>query len=75
MFHLFIDGFPFFLQLIVLLIGLIALSLIVVIDRLGTIFELTLSLGSVTGGAIFGLFTSGMLCRYMNTKVVHILHI
>lgn len=55
-----------------MVIGIIALVLITLVDRLSTVFELTLTLSSITGGAIFGLFTTGMLCRYVNTKVSYV---
>lgn len=57
------------IQLIVLVIGVINLGLIFFIEKLSTVFELTLALYSVAGGAVFGLFTTGMLCPRINTKV------
>lgn len=37
-------------------------------ERLSTVFELFVGMYAVTGGAIIGLFTVGMLCRRVNTN-------
>lgn len=57
------------LKIIVLVAGLIVLALVFVVERLSSVFELTLSIYGIVGGAILGLFTSGMLSRRMNAKV------
>lgn len=57
------------LKVIVFAAGLVVLGLVFAVEQLGTVFELTLKIYGVTGGAIVGLFTTGMLCRRINTKV------
>lgn len=54
---------------LVIVVGIITLALVFIVERMTTVFELTLTLYGVTGGAVFGLFTTGMLCRHFNTKV------
>lgn len=39
-------------------------------DRLGQVYELSLTLSSVTTGTMLGIFTIGMVCRSANTKGV-----
>lgn len=56
------------LKAVVLLMGCAVLGLVFVIEHLSTIFELTVAILAVTGGALLGLFTVGMLCRRVNTK-------
>lgn len=51
--------------------GLIVLGLVFVVDRLGSVYELTLAIYAIIGGALIGLFTVGMLCRHVNTKVIY----
>ncbi|XP_037026329.1 sodium-coupled monocarboxylate transporter 2-like [Bradysia coprophila] len=58
------------MKLIVVILGLILIALVVVVDKLGPIYELSLTLSSVTNGAMLGIFTMGMVCRSANTKGV-----
>lgn len=58
------------MKLIVVILGLILIVLVVVVDKLGQIYELSLTLSSVTNGAMLGIFTMGMVCRSANTKGV-----
>lgn len=44
--------------------------LVVLVDRLGQVYELSLTLSSVTTGTMLGIFTMGMVCRSANTKGV-----
>lgn len=58
------------MKLIVVVLGLILIVLVVLVDKLGQIYELSLTLSSVTNGAMLGIFTMGMVCRSANTKGV-----
>lgn len=58
------------MKLIVVILGLILIVLVIVVDRLGQVYELSLTLSSVTSGTMLGIFTMGMLCRSANTKGV-----
>lgn len=55
---------------IVVILGLILIVLVVLVDRLGQVYELSLTLSSVTTGTMLGIFTMGMVCRSANTKGV-----
>lgn len=43
-----------------------------VVEKGGSIFEVTLALNGITTGALLGLFTMGILFRKANTKVITI---
>lgn len=58
------------MKLIVVILGLILIVLVTLVDRLGQIYELSLTLSSVTTGTMLGIFTLGMVCRSANTKGV-----
>ncbi|KAG4065907.1 hypothetical protein HA402_000354 [Bradysia odoriphaga] len=58
------------MKLIVVILGLILIVLVIVVDKLGPIYELSLTLSSVTNGAMLGIFTMGMVCRSANTRGV-----
>lgn len=50
-----------------LLFGLTVVGLVFLMERLSTVFQLFVGMYAVTGGAIIGLFSVGMLCRRVNT--------
>lgn len=58
------------MKLIVVILGLILIVLVILVDRLGQVYELSLTLSSVTTGTMLGIFTMGMVCRSANTKGV-----
>lgn len=45
------------------------MCLVFVVEKLGPVFKVTLSLNGITTGALLGLFTMGILFRKANTKV------
>lgn len=45
------------------------MGLVLVIERLGPVFQMAISLSGVAAGTVLGLFTTGMLCRKINSKV------
>lgn len=55
---------------IVVILGFILIVLVILVDRLGQVYELSLTLSSVTTGTMLGIFTMGMVCRSANTKGV-----
>ena len=55
---------------IVVVLGVIVALLALVVERLGSVYQLALSLSSVTAGGILGIFAMGMLCRQANSKVM-----
>lgn len=53
----------------VLVIGIISVSLVFVVQRMGTVLQLSITLSSMTGGAIFGMFVMGLMCPWVKRKV------
>lgn len=60
----------FLKQLIVVIFGIIITSLVFVVEKLGPVFQMTTTISGIPSGALLGLFTTGMLCRRINTKVI-----
>lgn len=58
------------LQVIVVILGVIEMGLVFVVERLGSVFHLTLSITGVTAGTLLGMFSMGMFFRQVNTKVI-----
>lgn len=57
------------LKWLVLIIGIVSTALVYVVEHLGGLLPLAISVGAITGGPITGLFTLGMLVPSANTKV------
>ncbi|KAJ9575567.1 hypothetical protein L9F63_007575, partial [Diploptera punctata] len=56
------------LKFVVVLIGAICILLVFIVDKLGSILQLSMSLHGVTGGPMLGLFTFGMFYPRGNVK-------
>ncbi|XP_076245140.1 sodium-coupled monocarboxylate transporter 2 [Calliopsis andreniformis] len=56
------------MKITVVLIGLICVALVFLVDRLGDIFQISLTLHGVTAGAMLGIFSLGMLVPWATTK-------
>ncbi|KAG4078241.1 hypothetical protein HA402_011313 [Bradysia odoriphaga] len=52
----------------VLIIGIISVTLVFVVEHLGTVLQLTVTLSSMAAGPLFGLFTVGILCPWVKKK-------
>lgn len=61
------------LKLIVVIIGVIATSLVLVVEHLGGILPLSIAVSGVTSGPLLGLFALGMLFPSANSKVSSVL--
>lgn len=57
------------MKLMVVVIGCFCLALVLVIERLGGVLDISLSFHGMTAGPLLGLFTLGMLFRSANSKV------
>lgn len=55
---------------LVVILGLLMLSLVFVVEQMGQVFRISIAVSGLTAGALLGLFTVGMLSRYVNTKGV-----
>lgn len=58
------------MKLFVIILGVVILSLVFVVERMGQVFRISIAVSGLTAGALLGLFTIGMLSRYVNTKGV-----
>lgn len=58
------------MKLLVVILGCIMLSLVFVVEHLGSIFRLNYAINGLTIGAFFGIFSIGMFSRTANTKGV-----
>lgn len=53
----------------VVILGIIVTGLVFVAERMGSIFQMGVSLSSLASGAYLGIFTLGMISRRTNAKV------
>ncbi|XP_037953964.1 sodium-coupled monocarboxylate transporter 1-like [Teleopsis dalmanni] len=54
----------------VVVMGVICVGLVFVIENLGTVLELSISIGTMTSGPLLGLFLMGVLMPWINGKSV-----
>lgn len=52
-----------------ILLGVIVTALVFVVESLGSIFQISVSISGVTAGAFLAIFTIGMTSRTANSKV------
>lgn len=50
------------------ILGILCVGMVFVVDRLGDIFQLSLTVTGITAGAMLGLFSLGMLVPWATTK-------
>lgn len=55
----------------VVIMGFICVCLVFIVEKLGSVLELSIRLGAVTNGPLLGLFTLGMIFPSANAKVSH----
>lgn len=58
------------MKCVVIVSGLLCLTLVFFVEKLGGILQLSITLGGVTNGPLLGLFTVGMLFPYVNAEVL-----
>ncbi|KAK2577149.1 hypothetical protein KPH14_003309 [Odynerus spinipes] len=56
------------MKIIVLVVGAVSVGLVFAVERLGTVFQMAISIRSVTDGPSLGLFTLGMLVPWSNAR-------
>ncbi|XP_055907808.1 sodium-coupled monocarboxylate transporter 1 [Eupeodes corollae] len=56
------------MRLVVLLLGVLCVALVFVVEKLGMVLQLSMTLSSITNGPLFGLFIMGLCLPYVNTK-------
>ncbi|KAK9869592.1 hypothetical protein WA026_003342 [Henosepilachna vigintioctopunctata] len=52
----------------VIIIGTICVALVFIVEKLGTVLQLTMSLGTISSGPSIGIFTMGMLLPWTNAN-------
>lgn len=58
------------MKVLVVVLGILILSLVFIVERMGQVFRISIAVSGLTAGSLLGLFTIGMLSRYVNTKGV-----
>lgn len=58
------------MKCLVVVLGLLILSLVFVVEQMGQIFRISIAVSGLTAGSLLGIFTVGMLSRYVNTPGV-----
>ncbi|GJQ68444.1 hypothetical protein Trydic_g17028 [Trypoxylus dichotomus] len=57
-----------YLKLLVIVIGVFTTACVFIVEKLGGLLALTLSIAGITGGPLLGLFSVGMLAPVVNSK-------
>lgn len=56
------------MKITVVILGIICVAMVFIVDRLGDIFQVSMSLTGITAGSLLGLFSLGMLVPWATTK-------
>ncbi|KAK2575162.1 hypothetical protein KPH14_002566 [Odynerus spinipes] len=56
------------MKVTVVILGIICVAMVFIVDRLGDIFQVSMSLTGITAGSMLGLFSLGMLVPWATTK-------
>lgn len=51
-------------------VGVLCVCLVVVVEKMGTVLQLTMSLEAITNGPLFGVFTIGVLIPWIKASVI-----
>ena len=60
------------MKIVSLAIGVFSVAMIFVVENLGGVLQVAISLSGITGGASFGLFILGMFFPWSNSKVSYV---
>ncbi|PSN38120.1 hypothetical protein C0J52_14407 [Blattella germanica] len=58
----------FIMKITVCIVGIICVLLVFLIERMGNVIQVSVTLGGITYGAMLGIFTLGMFFPWANTK-------
>ncbi|XP_032588278.2 sodium-coupled monocarboxylate transporter 1 [Drosophila mojavensis] len=58
----------FVMRSVVVVFGVIFVALVFIVEKLGAVLQLTITLTSVANGPLLGIFTSGVLLPWVNSK-------
>lgn len=59
----------FIMRAVVVIVGAICVGLVFVVERLGTVLQLSMSLGAVTNGPLLGIFTMAVAIPWVEGRV------
>lgn len=54
---------------VVVVIGVLCVFMVYVVEKMGTVLQLTMSLEAITNGPLFGIFTIGIFLPWIKAKV------
>lgn len=54
-------------------VGVLCVGLVVVVEKMGTVLQLTMSLEAITNGPLFGVFTIGVLIPWIKASVTSLI--
>jgi len=60
---------PYDHRLVVVGVGALCVCLVYVVEHMGTVLQLTMSLEAITNGPLFGIFTIGLFLPWINGNV------
>ncbi|CAG2060037.1 unnamed protein product [Timema podura] len=60
------------MKTVVVVAGLMCISLVFVVEKLGTVLQMMSSLGGIANGPLIGVFTAGLFLPWVNSKGVFI---
>ncbi|XP_037935226.1 sodium-coupled monocarboxylate transporter 1-like isoform X1 [Teleopsis dalmanni] len=58
----------YIMRSVVVLFGVICVALVIVVEKLGAVLQLTITLSSVANGPLLGIFTAGVLVPWVESK-------
>ncbi|XP_058448371.1 sodium-coupled monocarboxylate transporter 1-like [Malaya genurostris] len=58
------------MKCLVVILGFLVIGLVFVVEKLGQVMHMAISLSGITSGTLLGMFTSGMVSTVINTKGV-----
>lgn len=59
----------YFMRGVVLIVGIISVALVFVVEHLGSVLQLSMSLGGIASGPLLGIYAMGLLLPWTNSKV------
>lgn len=57
------------MRMVVVVVGVVCVGLVFVVQKMGTVLQLTMSLEAITNGPLLGIFTMGILLPWINGNV------
>lgn len=60
------------MRMVVVVMGVVCVALVVVVQQMGTVLQLTMSLEAITNGPLLGIFTIGVLIPWISSTVFYL---